>query len=181
MLSCEIESNLKLRLLDIPDAEALFALSDANREHLRPWMPWIAATTEVANSAGFIRMSRQQFADREALLLGIFYAGELAGTMGCNKFNWLSNSTEIGYWLGQEFTGKGIITKSCRAIIDHCFNTLKLNRVVIRADIANTPSRAVPERLGFTLEGIARQAGRIGEKYHDLAIYSMLSAEWPTA
>ena len=181
MLFYEVESQLKLQLFDVSDAKALFALSDANREHLNPWMPWIATTKEVADSEKFIRMARQQFADREGLPLGIFYAGAVAGTIGCNKFNWQDKSTEIGYWLGQSYTGKGIITKSCRAIIDHCFNTLKLNRIVIRADVANAPSRAVPERLGFTLEGIARQAGCIDEKYHDLAIYSLLAAEWQAA
>ena len=54
-----------------------------------------------------------------------------------------------------------------------------LNRVEIRASVENQPSRALIERLGFHYEGIARQAFRLADGFHDDAVYSMLAAEWP--
>ena len=42
----------------------------------------------------------------------------------------------------------------------------------------NTRSRAIPERLGFTQEGIIRQAERFNDHYNDLVVYGMLASEW---
>ncbi|MBI4220372.1 MAG: GNAT family N-acetyltransferase, partial [Chloroflexi bacterium] len=46
------------------------------------------------------------------------------------------------------------------------------------AAVDNIRSRAIPERLGFTFEGVQRQAALVNGKYQDLAIYSLLASEW---
>jgi RimJ/RimL family protein N-acetyltransferase len=50
--------------------------------------------------------------------------------------------------------------------------------VVIQADVKNVRSRAVAERLGFTLEGIRRQVWEYNGQMVDLAMYSLLAHEW---
>jgi ribosomal-protein-serine acetyltransferase len=50
--------------------------------------------------------------------------------------------------------------------------------VVIEAVVDNTRSRAIPERLGFTQEGILREAKRIRGRFEDAALYSMLASDW---
>ena len=51
-------------------------------------------------------------------------------------------------------------------------------RVEIRADVENLASRAIPERLGFQLEGVMRQSYRVvGERYSDDAVYSLLASD----
>jgi ribosomal-protein-serine acetyltransferase len=52
------------------------------------------------------------------------------------------------------------------------------NRVEIRADVENRRSRAIPERLGFELEGVLRQAQRLGETYRDQVVYAVLARDW---
>ena len=49
---------------------------------------------------------------------------------------------------------------------------------MIRAGTENARSRAVPERLGFTYEGIAREEGRGSGGFYDLAVYGLLEREW---
>ena len=66
------------------------------------------------------------------------------------------------------------MTRSCRALIDHAFSTLGLHRVVIRCAVENHRSRAIPERLGFTLEGIERESQWLYDHFVDLAIYALL-------
>jgi ribosomal-protein-serine acetyltransferase len=49
---------------------------------------------------------------------------------------------------------------------------------VIRAGVDNARSRAIPERLGFTQEGVLREEGRGVEGFHDLVVYGLLEDEW---
>ncbi|MGZ8625546.1 MAG: GNAT family N-acetyltransferase, partial [Actinomycetota bacterium] len=57
---------------------------------------------------------------------------------------------------------------------------LGLHRLVIRAGVENVRSRAIPERLGFTREGIARGEGRGVGGFYDLVVHSLLDDEWRT-
>jgi ribosomal-protein-serine acetyltransferase len=70
------------------------------------------------------------------------------------------------------------MTEAVRALVAYAFEVWKLNRVEIRAAVANVRSRAIPERLGFKQEGVLRQAERIGDRFEDLVVYSMLAGEW---
>ena len=63
-------------------------------------------------------------------------------------------------------------------LIDYLFDTIELNRVQINCNVENKRSRAVPERLGFKLEGIHRQVEFLNGKFGDWAIYAILRSEW---
>ena len=130
---------------------------------------WIAAAS--ADRAGGVA---EQFAvvDRES--------GALLGSAGL-RLSRDRLSADLGYWLGREFQGRGIVTDACRAVTRHALIELELNRVEIRCDTNNTRSKAIPLRLGFTLEGVLRRAELIHERYADLEVYSMLRTEFARA
>ena len=100
------------------------------------------------------------------------------GVIGFRSIDWQDRSTSIGYWLGRDFEGRGIITKACHAIAEYAFKELRLNRVEIRCAVENQKSRAIPERLGVKIEGTVRQVERLYEKFVDNVIYGMLADEW---
>jgi ribosomal-protein-serine acetyltransferase len=85
---------------------------------------------------------------------------------------------EIGHWIRAKHEGRGHITRACRALIDIGFEELGLHRLEIRAGLENARSRAVPERLGFTHEGVGREGSRGSRGFYDLAVYSLLDREW---
>jgi ribosomal-protein-serine acetyltransferase len=70
------------------------------------------------------------------------------------------------------------MTKCCRAFIAHGFDTWKLNRITIESATENTRSRAIPERLGFKLEGIVRSIEWLHDHFADHAIYGLLRSEY---
>ena len=70
------------------------------------------------------------------------------------------------------------MTEACRELVDYGFSPLGLHRVEIRCAIGNQRSRAIPERLGFVNEGIARQGEWLYDRYVDLVVYSMLAPDW---
>lgn len=172
-----INRDVELRILEEWDIEELHQLIDRNREHLRQWLPWVDDQS-VEESRSFVQRSLQQYMDNECFNLGIRYRGQLAGVIGYHTINWPSRMVEIGYWLGAEFEGKGLMTRACRALVDYAFEKLLLNRVEILCATGNARSRAIPERLGFTQEGILREGEWLYDHFVDLVVYSMLAREW---
>ena len=92
--------------------------------------------------------------------------------------SWEKRRAEIGYWLDKDLQGRGIITRAARALTTYAITELGLNKVEIHAAAGNTASRAVPERLGFTQEGIIRQSEWLNGQAHDLVVYGMVAGEW---
>ncbi len=176
-----VDEDIELWVVRESDAPALFALTDRSRESLRRWLPWVDGTRSVAGTRRFIRTARDRLRQNDGFQVVIRYRGELAGAMGYHYWDWTAGKTEIGYWLAPPFEGKGIMTRSCRALVDYAFLNLGLNRVEIRAAVGNTRSRAIPERLGFRQEGILREAERTPGGLVDEVVYALLRSEWEAA
>jgi ribosomal-protein-serine acetyltransferase len=178
LFSLPIDDDLELSLLGSADADELFALIDCDRERLRRWLPWVDYEASLADSLEFIQRSQQQYMNDEGFQLGIHYQGCLAGVIGYHAVNWPNRHVEIGYWLGAAFEGQGLMTRACRALVEYAFEKLTLNRVEIQCATGNLRSRAIPERLGFTQEGIRREGEWLYDHFVDLVLYSMLAREW---
>jgi ribosomal-protein-serine acetyltransferase len=178
MFVWRLDAESELRLLEERHAAELFALTHQNREYLRRWLPWVDATSSVDVTRKFIQTALKQFAANRGFQAGIWYQGRLAGVVGYHRIDWHNRKTSIGYWLGATFQGKGLMTRACRALLNHAFHELKLHRVEIRCAVDNRRSRAIPERLGFAQEGISRQAEWLYDHYVDHVIYGMLADEW---
>ena len=178
MFSHAIGPGLELRLLEERHAEEVFWLCDTGRERLRQWLPWVESTLSADDTRAFIRNSLEQFAKGESLVVGIWYKGCLAGVISFVAINKTNRSAMIGYWLGTEYEGKGIVSRACAAMIDYGFRELGLNRIVVRAAPENARSQAVPQRLGFTREGVERQAEWVNDRFLDMVVYSLLRDEW---
>ncbi|MNP73636.1 putative ribosomal N-acetyltransferase YdaF [compost metagenome] len=70
------------------------------------------------------------------------------------------------------------MTSACRVLVDYALLEMELQRVEIRCATANVTSRAIPERLGFVLEGVIRQAEKLPDGYVNHAVYGLLRSEW---
>jgi ribosomal-protein-serine acetyltransferase len=177
VLRRDLPGGAHLRLIEESDADELFALTDRNREHLEPWMPWIALTRAPDDTLQFIRATRRQLADDDGMQLAIVGDdGAIAGVVGFHRIDWANRATSIGYWLAADRQGRGLMTEAVRALVEYAFGR-GLHRIEIAAAVDNTRSRAVPERLGFRAEGIERGAERHGERYLDLVVYALLATD----
>jgi ribosomal-protein-serine acetyltransferase len=172
----ELSDDVELRLLEEADAGELYALVDANRDHLAGWMPW-AADQDLERTAGFLRATREKQERGEALEAAIVENGQIVGCAGFPMIDPIARAGIIGYWVAKDHEGRGLVTHAVRALIDHAFGPLGLHRVEIRAATDNVRSRAVPERLGFTQEGVLREAELVGDEYQDLAVYGLLASD----
>jgi ribosomal-protein-serine acetyltransferase len=166
-----------LRLLEDSDARELHTAIEANREHLARWMPWAADQT-LASTLAFIARARRQLGDNDGFQAVVVEAGRIVGVIGYHSVCWRDRSTSLGYWLTERAQGRGTMTLAVRSLMDHAFETWRLNRVEIRAGLENARSLAVAERLGFTQQGVSRAAELIGGRYIDQAVYAMLASDW---
>jgi ribosomal-protein-serine acetyltransferase len=194
MLLDRISDSHELRLLQLADAEELFALTDANRSYLRQWLPWLDIINRVDDTRDFIARTLKQFIEHEGLAMAICYGGKIVGLVGFNRIvgvaslrrqtlreryeNRQDRTGYIGYWLGESAQGKGMMTKSCQSLINYGFTTLKLDRVVITCATGNHRSRAIPLRLGFIYEGVIRDAEWLYQEFVEHDIYALSVEDW---
>lgn len=177
MFFCPLDEEHRLRLFEEVDADELHRVVVANREHLGQWMPWASGQT-LDGTREFIAASRRQWAANDGFQAAILERGGIVGVIGLHRLDWANRSTSIGYWIAQAAQGQGTVTSAARALVTYAFDVYKLNRVEIRAGTENTRSRRIAERLGFTHEGVLRQAERVGDRFVDHTVYAMLAGDW---
>lgn len=180
MFKCEVDDSSFISLLEMKDADELYDLIHRNRDHIGEWLKFPSITLTADDSKTFIERTRIRYAKDEGYWLGIWSGGKLAGSIGYLYLDQENKKTEIGYWIGKEFEGKGIITKSIKVLINYAFDELKLNKVEIGVATDNTKSRAIPEKLGFKREGELRDYEYINGRYLDRIIYGLKASEWRT-
>lgn len=171
----DLGDGIELRSWSLDDAPEIFAIVDANRDHLRAWFPWVDRTAGPVQIAEFIETSRRREDAREGN--GIYVNGTLVGSAG---LSWATEEMqgEIGYWLAADAQGQGLVTRAVRALTTYGFEEVGLHRMTIKAAVENARSRAVAERLGFVQEGVLREGGNTGLGRVDLVIYGLIVHEW---
>jgi ribosomal-protein-serine acetyltransferase len=181
VLGIRVDDEVFLRLHEERHAEDLFKLTDNNRDHLRHWMPWVDGTTSPDDTRKFLREVLQKLAGGREYGFAILDRGRLVGAIGLRVAD-DAQETEVGYWLSAQAQGRGVITRATQALVRFSFEELRMDRVVILCASDNVRSRAVPERLGFTLEGTLRRRDVVpGQEPRDQIVYSLLRSEWDTS
>lgn len=178
MLSYRLSDDAELRLLMPHHAEAYSALVIKDHEILSEYLPWVNAEYDVETAKGFIKRWLQKLADNDGMVFGIFYQDKFAGWINYHFWNAYAGRTELGYWLGVDFWGKGLMTLSVQALTTYALTSLGLNRVDTLVDVNNEASAAVVKRLGYTFEGVRRQWFRHGDRFVDIGVYYMLAEDW---
>ena len=178
MITFKIDASLFLSLMQDRDADPLYALIDRNRSHLDQWLKFPGETLRVHDSLQFIQRMRTRFEQQEGFWLGIWMDDELVGSIGFPNIDYDNKKAEIGYWLGKEHEGRGIITKSVQVLLHYAFEELQLNKVEIGVANENSKSLSIPEKLGFQREGEIRDYEYIQERFHNRIIFGLKSEEW---
>jgi len=102
--------------------------------------------------------------------------GELCGLIGLILQNDVyRKSAEIGYWIGEPFWGKGIVTKAIELITRYAFDELKLIRIYAGIFEYNVGSIRVLEKNGFKKEGVLKKAVFKNGEFWDEHRYALLN------
>ena len=171
-----LDDDRALRPLAAGDLDEFQALIEANREHLAQWMPW--ANQPPADTADFLARAAARAGGDDGVSLAVIEGGRIAGGIGLNAVDRVNRSAFIGYWLAAGSQGRGTMTLAVAAVLDLAFETKGLHRVEIRVATGNARSLAIVRRLGLVEEGVLRDGLRVGDRYLDLVVHSVLASEW---
>jgi ribosomal-protein-serine acetyltransferase len=144
---------LILRRWTVEDAEALGEAVAENLDHLRPWMPWIAAEPlSLAARRGMLSRWERDWRAGGDVLLGIFSGGQVAGSTGLHHRHG-PRTLAIGYWVHVDLLRQGIATRVARLLTEAALAQPGVGGVEIHHDKANLRSAAIPRRLGYRFLG----------------------------
>lgn len=178
MFTYDLGNGAELRMLENRDAADFLKMVAENREFFGEWLGWAKRIQTVEDAKRFIQRGTDRYTEDKLPWIGIWQDGRMAGGTLFFPLEPMIQATKIGYWLAQWANGRGLMTRALRPILSHVFDDLKLNRVGLEAEPGNLKSKAVAERLGFTYEGIRRDGWRNDDGFVDIAVYSMLAADW---
>jgi len=100
--------------------------------------------------------------------------GSISLTLGTDVYR---RSAELGYFLGEPFWGRGIMTAAVAAMCREGFGTWDIVRIYAEPYARNLASRRVLEKAGFTLEGTLRQSVCKNGEMLDACIYALIREE----
>lgn len=112
------------------------------------------------------------------LCRAIVVDGRAAGSIGLFRGGDVYQKTaELGYWLAEDFWGKGIMTEAVRQICREGFSRWDIQRIYAEPFAYNTGSRRVLEKSGFTLEGVMRNSVCKHGAIYDSCMYALLAED----
>lgn len=172
-------------LLTIPDTGAaprMLAYVEENREHFARWAPPEPAgyyTEEYWRE--HLQRARSEFEQGLSLRLVFFFRDDGQGAVvgDCNFTNIARGPFQacyLGYKIGRRAEGQGLMREALAAAINYVFEELRLHRIMANYVPTNERSGRLLRRLGFTVEGYARDYLVVGGAWRDHILTSLTNA-----
>ncbi|MFN8277176.1 MAG: GNAT family protein [Chitinophagales bacterium] len=129
-----------------------------------------------ADGQAFIAMANR---DHPARILAIEIDGHAAGGIGIHPQSDIHRlNAELGYWLGEPYWGKGVITSAIAQMIHFAFANLDVQRIFARPFGSNLASQKVLEKNGFVLEARIPKVLIKNGSLEDELIYGIRRSQW---
>lgn len=171
----------KLRMPLSGDYAEWSRLRAESRHFLRPWEPtWPRDDlTRMAYRRRVRRYHREIRAD-EGYAVFVFEDGEdrlVGGITLAHVKRGVTQSCSLGYWAGERFAGRGLMSDAVRTIVPFCFDVLGLNRIEAATLPHNERSITLLKRVGFTEEGYARRFLCINGAWRDHILFALVRGD----
>lgn len=159
-----------------------YKLIDKNKNHIRKTFPVTLANSDSLKKAeNFLAVSQDKEKNNEGFY---FYArdlktNDLIGYLCVKTIDYRVSKCELGYFIDEDFQGKGITSKMVSDALDFCFNKLMLNKVFICTSEVNLASQRIALKHNFKQEGILRDEFRNGDgELQNTVYFGLLKSEY---
>lgn len=134
------------------NAQKWLTLVAQDRANLEYWMPYLQELQKLEQAQQYIKKNANLDFYLGEHIFEIWHATNLVGLITLHNGRIRDKSVDLGYWLGVDYTGKGIMAEACRHLISKTFVDHSIQTIYIRCLEENLPSRALAVRLGFELK-----------------------------
>ncbi len=143
-------------------------------DNLRDLFPYPYTTRDARLWLDFVEQN-----DNPPRFFAIETGGLFAGSIGFElKSDIYRKNAEIGYWLGQPYWNRNIMTEAIILITNYIFLNLDIVRVYAEPFADNTASRRALEKAGFRCEAVFRDYVVKNNIVKDSCIYAVLKKDW---
>jgi ribosomal-protein-serine acetyltransferase len=164
--------------------EEFYKLIDKNKDHIKKTFPVTLANSDSLNKAeDFLAVSLDREMNKEGFH---FYArdiktNDLIGYLCVKTIDYRISKCELGYFVDEDYQGKGITSKMVADALDFCFNKLMMNKVFICTSEVNLASQRIALKHNFKQEGILRDEFRNGDgELQNTVYFGLLKSEYNT-
>ncbi|WP_233439378.1 MULTISPECIES: GNAT family N-acetyltransferase [Lentzea] len=168
----------ELRPLEPWQAEEFFAHVERGREFIGQHIGFADAAKDLDGARALLQRYADKAATDTGRIYGIWLDDKLVGGVLFREMDVKQGRAEVGCWLEPAATGKGLITRAARVLIDWAIRERGMHRVEWLVSAANAPSIAVARRLGLTKDGVLRSYHEHRGVRQDLEVWSVLAPEW---
>ena len=177
-------SRVKLKVVEptLDNAEMMYKAIEDNRAHLVEWLSWadIEQYSGPKNALDFLTIKQEDRKNGLAFLFGIFFDDKYVGAVDVFNVSYKNKSCDVGYWLVENVTGKGIMQEVLKAVEKVAFE-LGIHRIQITCNSKNIHSANVARRLGYHLDGKLRENRILKDgSFRTTCVFSKLKSEWET-
>ena len=171
---------LMLRPFRRRDVASMHEAVAASIDDLQPWLPW-AEGYDRGVAQRFVRESVGAWSEGRAFDFTIRAIDDPDRHIG-NVSVWPTSQQnrigDVGYWIRSDETGRGFGAEATTRATQIGFEEMDLHKVQLRIAVGNVASDRIAEKLGFVMEGTLRDEVKIGARWLDHTIWSMLEREW---
>jgi ribosomal-protein-serine acetyltransferase len=178
MYAIDLDDSAQLRPLEPWQAGEFLAHIDRARATVDPWIPWAARSTDLESATQTLQRYADLAARDAGRLYGIWLDDVLVGGTMFVGFDTGAGKCEVGCWLEPAGTGRGLITKAVRLLVDWAINRRGLYRIEWKCRPDNTASINVAKRLGMRLEGTLRGEYLYQGVRHDTQVWALIAPDW---
>lgn len=173
IIKCE---GFELRRLQLGDAPSITKYcQDPLISHMTVRIPF---PYFLKDAEWFMNDSIEKWNKGKSFNFGIVIDDEVVGICGLNDVDEKHRHAELGYWIGKPFRGKGIMSKTAKAVVKFGFEELKLHRLDAWHMEENEGSKSIIKKLGFTHEGIRREGHFKDGTWKNSVMYGLLEQEY---
>ena len=167
---------LLLRRFTLDDVQPMFE-NWANDERVTRYLTW-EPHKEVEVTKCLVGIWCNDYDNPEHYCWAMELDGQPIGSISVVHFDERSDRAELGYCMGYDWWGKGLMTEAITALVDFLFTEVGCNRLEIVHLIENPASGRVAQKCGFTKEGVRREYFNKNGVFHDDVFYALLKKDW---
>jgi ribosomal-protein-serine acetyltransferase len=177
-LAWELGDGVRVRPLRASDAPLFHSVIVRERAHLDRWLRWSSGIATLADAEAMIASFEKKEAEGDGFFSGVWAEEALVGGVVVWYVHPTHRNAEVGYWLASSHLGRGLASRAAERATSHLF-AAGVHRVEMQCAVENAASRAIPERLGFRLEGVRRESHWITNRFLDHCVYGKLASDPP--